>query len=395
MPVRAHRTPSWPRPSEGEHLSDHRARRSGFRAGGFSGSARRARNRPAADTYRTHRRSARHRPRQGRGRRPARPSSRLGRGGAAWPGDRGGGRADRRGAGVLAAGRAAAGAHDHGGGGRAGRGLLLHLRPGGPPRGPAGRLHRGVRGRPRRTAGRAGGAGPGRRRRQALRLLRTAHPLQPLSAAPSDHPSGDRDPAALPAAGGLRARRGPLGAGAGRCGRAVPADQHAVVSAQLPHAVQLRHPASANVVLLSAGLTAGRAGLDLQPLPPGGAAVEARGRHRPVLLPYPGTRFADPGHQRALQWHRAVPAHARRLGGRRQPGRPAQGRGLRLSGDLARGPRGVPGAAGQHGRGSPPHPQPQHRPLDPGRVHAPGRGGRRLVAVLPGRRARSGGPVGR
>ena len=39
---------------------------------------------------------------------------------------------------------------------------------------------------------------------------------------------------------------------------------------------------------------------------------------------------------------------ARRLGRRREPGRPPQGRGLRLPGDLARRHRGVPGAARQH-----------------------------------------------
>lgn len=118
--------------------------------------------------------------------------------------------------------------------------------------------------------------------------------------------------------------------------------------ALLPHALQLRHPAPADVLLLPAGLPAGRARLDLRPLPPGGAALEARGRHRSVVLPYPFPRFADPGHQRALQRHRAVPEDARRLRRRGQPGGPPQGRRRRLPGDLARGHRGVPGAARQH-----------------------------------------------
>ena len=47
------------------------------------------------------------------------------------------------------------------------------------------------------------------------------------------------------------------------------------------------------------------------------------------------------------------------------------------------------------GEDAAPYAQPQPRALDPGRVHAPGRGGRRLVAVLPRRRARAGRPVGR
>lgn len=46
--------------------------------------------------------------------------------------------------------------------------------------------------------------------------------------------------------------------------------------AVLPHALQLRHPSPADVLLLPAGLPAGRARLDLRPLPPGGAPVEAR-----------------------------------------------------------------------------------------------------------------------
>ena len=97
------------------------------------------------------------------------------------------------------------------------------------------------------------------------------------------------------------------------------------------------------------------------------------GRHRPVVLPDPLPRFADPRHQRALQRHRPVPEDPRRLGRRGEPGRPAQGRGRGLPGDLARRHRGVPGAARQHRRGGPAYPQPQPRALDPGRVHAPGR----------------------
>ena len=79
----------------------------------------------------------------------------------------------------------------------------------------------------------------------------------------------------------------------------------------------------------------------------------------------------------ALQRHRAVPADPRLVGGRGQPGRPAQGRRVRLPRAMAPGRRGVPRAQGQHRRGRPAHPQPQPRQLDPRRVHAPGRGRRR------------------
>ena len=83
------------------------------------------------------------------------------------------------------------------------------------------------------------------------------------------------------------------------------------------------------------------------------------------------------------------------LGGRGQPGRPAQGRGLRLPRAVAPRRRGVPRAARQHRRGRPAHPQPQPRQLDPRRVHAPGRGRRAVVADRPRRGARAARPVGR
>ena len=106
-------------------------------------------------------------------------------------------------------------------------------------------------------------------------------------------------------------------------------------------------------------------------------------------------RRADPRHQRPVQRHRAVAAHAGRLGRRGQPGRPAQGRRLRLPGAVAPRHRGVPRAARQHRRGRPAHAQPQPGQLDPGRVHAPGRGRRDVVADRPGRGARAARPVGR
>ncbi len=102
-----------------------------------------------------------------------------------------------------------------------------------------------------------------------------------------------------------------------------------------------------------------RARLDLRPLRAGRPAVEVRRRHRHRVVAGALARLADPRHQRPVQRHRAVAAHARRLGRRGQPGRPAQGRGLRLPGAVAPRRRGVPRAARQHRRGRPPHPQPQ------------------------------------
>ena len=68
---------------------------------------------------------------------------------------------------------------------------------------------------------------------------------------------------------------------------------------------------------------------------------------------------------------------------------------LRLPRAVASRYRGVPGAARQHRRGRPPHPQPQPGQLDPRRVHAP-RGSRRdVVAVRPRRGAGTARPVGR
>ena len=95
------------------------------------------------------------------------------------------------------------------------------------------------------------------------------------------------------------------------------------------------------------------------------------------------------------QRHRAVAAHARLVGRRGQPGRPAQGRGLRLPRAVAPRHRGVPRAARQHRRGRPAHAQPQPGQLDPGRVHAPRRGRRDVVADRPRRGARAARPLGR
>lgn len=62
------------------------------------------------------------------------------------------------------------------------------------------------------------------------------------------------------------------------------------------------------------------------------------------------------GHQWREPGHRALPQGRQRYSDRRQPGRQAQGRGLRLSRNLACRHRGVPRPAQEHRRRPPPHP---------------------------------------
>ena len=167
----------------------------------------------------------------------------------------GGGRgADRRGARVLAARGPAAHARDPRGGRRPGGHVLLRVHRDRAPRGPDRGPHRRIRTCARRPAGRPGGSGDGGRSRRPLRVLRAAHGALALSAAAPHEPPSDRDPAALPAAGRLRPGGRRVGRGRRRGRRAVPADQPARLPALLPHALQLRHPARPDVVLLPAGL---------------------------------------------------------------------------------------------------------------------------------------------
>ena len=197
------------------------------------------------------------------------------------------------------------------------------------------------------------------------------------------HPSTRKvleTPAALLPPGGLRrcreTRRG------GR--RAVRADVHAVLPAELADAVQLRHRARAQ---LSSCFLLDSPRDELE-------AIYERYGQVARLSKYAGgigiawTRVRSRGSLiRGTNGHSngIVPwlQHAGLLRRRGQPGRQAQGRGLRLPGVLARRHRGVPRTARQHRRGGPPHAQPEPGQLDPGRVHAPGRGRRRLVAVRP------------
>ncbi len=124
-------------------------------------------------------------------------------------------------------------------------------------------------------------------------------------------------------------------------------------------------------------------------------ALEVLRRHRPRLPPRALARLADREHQRPLERHRSVAQDPRRVGGRGQSGRQAQGRVLRLPRALARRHRGVPRAARQHRRRGQPHPQPESRQLDPRPLHATRRVGRGLEPVRPQGRARAPRPLRR
>ena len=99
-------------------------------------------------------------------------------------------------------------------------------------------------------------------------------------------------------------------------------------------------------------------------------------------------RLAHQGHQRQVAGRGAVPESGQRHRGRGEPGRQAQGRGLRLPRDLAPGHRGIPRAAQEHRRRPPPHARHEHGELDSRPVHEARDGRRRLDAVLAVRRAR-------
>ncbi len=88
------------------------------------------------------------------------------------------------------------------------------------------------------------------------------------------------------------------------------------------------------------------------------------------------------GHQRQDPGRRALPEGRQRHRRGRQPGRQAQGRGLRLPGNLAPRHRGIPRAAQEHRRRPPPHARHEHRQLDSRPVHEARRRGRRVDAVL-------------
>ena len=89
-----------------------------------------------------------------------------------------------------------------------------------------------------------------------------------------------------------------------------------------------------------------------------------------------GTGSHIESHQRREPGRRPVPEAAQRPARRRQPGRQARGRRLRLPRGLAQRHPRVPRAAPQHRRRAPPHARHEHRVLDPGPVHEARRGAR-------------------
>ena len=119
-------------------------------------------------------------------------------------------------------------------------------------------------------------------------------------------------------------------------------------------------------------------------------ALLAEIRRRPGQRLDPGARpgRAHQGHQRQVAGRGSVPEGGERHRRGGQPGRKAQGRGVRLSRNLAPGHRRIPRAAQEHRRRPPPHPRHEHGELDSGSVHEAGDGRRRLDAVLALRRAR-------
>jgi hypothetical protein len=179
-------------------------------------------------------------------------------------------------------------------------------------------------------------------------------------------PRGHRDPAVLLPARRLRAGDQPR-----RSDRVLRPDVVAGLPAVARRPCSTPAPsAPPDVELLPARLARGRPRGHLQAL----HRHRQASRSSPAASAWPGTasapRAASSGHQRPLQRHRAVAQDPRQLGRRGQPGRPPQGRGLRLPRELARRHRGVPRAARQHRRRRPAHPQPQPGQLGARPVHA-------------------------
>ena len=112
------------------------------------------------------------------------------------------------------------------------------------------------------------------------------------------------------------------------------------------------------------------------------AAVQVRRRTRQRLDQRARDGLAHQGHQRQVAGRGAVPQGRQRHGGRGEPGRQAQGRGLHVPRDLAPRHRGVPRAAQEHRRRPPPHARHEHGELDSRPVHEARDRRRRLDAVL-------------
>ena len=185
-----------------------------------------------------------------------------------------------------------------------------------------------------------------RRSRSGVRVLRPANGLRPVPPqAPEDAPR--------------RSRRRSSSSSASRAPSPRPCTEalelyglfsSARVPAELADALQRGHEARAALELLLARLARRSPREHLPAVHRHRAALEVLGRHRARVPPRPLARLAHREHERALERHRPLAEDARRLGVRREPGRQAQGRVLRLSRALARRRRGVPRAPRQHRR---------------------------------------------
>ncbi len=222
-------------------------------------------------------------------------------------------------------------------------------------------------------------------RDRQLRVLRPAHGVRPLPAAPPRTPRRHRDAAVLLPPRRLR----PRGSDSRRSGQVLRPDVVARLPAVEPHAVQLGHHTQPDVELLPARLARGQPRRHLQALHRHRQAVEVRRRHRRRMAPHPLQGQPDHRHQRSVQRHRPVAAHARLVGRRGQPGRSPQGRCVCLPRVVARRHRGLPRTARQHRRPRSPHAQPEHRQLDPRPLHGARREGLAVEPVRPeeGRRS--------
>ncbi len=197
-----------------------------------------------------------------------------------------------------------------------------------------------------------------RRARSRVRVLRPAHLVRPLPAAPSRDPPRDRDAAAVLHADRVRADRDD-----DRDARAVPAAIDARVPAELADAVQRgarAAAASCSSPMLHVDREVHGRGRGTRGRASGWRTTAMRSRGSPI------ESTLGP-----LQRDRAVALDARRVGVRGDPGRQAQGRNLRVPPSACTGSdiEAFLELRRQHRRRRERHAQPQHRELDPGSVH--------------------------
>ena len=230
------------------------------------------------------------------------------------------------------------------------------------------------------------------RPRPAVRLPRPADPVRPLL--PAHRRGPDRA-----AAGLLHARGDGPGAERDRPRGARDRVLRGAVELRLHELdadpVQRRHPALAALELLPDDRLR-RPRRHLRGAQGERAAVQVRRRPGQRLDQRARPRQLHQGHERQEPGRGAVPQGRERHRGRGQPGRQAEGRGLRLPRELAPRHRGVPRAAQEHRRRPAAHPRHEHRQLGSRPADEAGDGRRRLDPVLaehlprPARQVRQG-----